>query len=423
MSLAGAAREAGGWLHSQHVFDTPENQAEYPQPPGAKAGNWFSVGVLRDPALAGHRHDGRSGNRTVFRKRDRRDGPVAKTAGTAGIRRHRVGRPLLLLLFHDWPAERTGCGLCRAVASMSRDRFFAAANGGEQAITSSRGLAPPQPTWMDDETYARMPESIAAREVHVHVKQPGFRTDSFVVVTTLTDAETYTAEEIGELFRKRWLVELDIRALEVHAGDGRVACCQTPEMVRKEIWAALLAYNLIRQTMLQAALTGRPLAARLELDPCAANGCRVVDDRGPVVSRSSGNAHRCCSGKGFVDRLSDDVRDRIEPRAIKRRPKPHDLLTKPRAESQRDELLKSRFLSSHRPDSGASPGAQRPMTTQIRRPPCRHGSGACASVKKRRECRPPAKPGGPPASLLAPAPPVAPAAATSRPASGSAIRS
>ncbi len=161
---------------------------------------------------------------------------------------------------------------------------------GDHIVTWAR---PPQPTWMDDETYARMPESIAVREVHVHVKQPGFRTDSFVVVTTLTDAETYTAEEIGELFRKRWLVELDIRALKSTLGMD-VLRCQTPEMVRKEIWATLLAYNLIRQTMLQAALPAG-LSPRDRLHPCAANGCRVVDDRGPVVSRSSGNAHRRCS--------------------------------------------------------------------------------------------------------------------------------
>ncbi len=128
-------------------------------------------------------------------------------------------------------------------------------------------------------------------EVHVHVKQPGFRTDSFVVVTTLTDAETYTAEEIGDLFRKRWLAELDIRALKSTLGMD-VLRCQTPEMVRKEIWAALLACNLIRQAMLQAALQAdlspRELSFTHALVTVAASWMTVAQ----LSPRSSGSAHR-----------------------------------------------------------------------------------------------------------------------------------
>jgi hypothetical protein len=61
---------------------------------------------------------------------------------------------------------------------------------------------------MDEATYERMPKSIEVREVLVQVNQPGFRTESLVVVTTLCDAEEYTSREIAELYRGRWHVEV-----------------------------------------------------------------------------------------------------------------------------------------------------------------------------------------------------------------------
>ena len=86
---------------------------------------------------------------------------------------------------------------------------------------------PVKPTWMDDETYRRMPKSIAVREVQVRVSQPGFRVESLVVVTSLTDAATYTTEDIAELYHQRWLAELPCRVDwpcdQNHIGHGHVA--------------------------------------------------------------------------------------------------------------------------------------------------------------------------------------------------------
>ncbi len=113
-------------------------------------------------------------------------------------------------------------------------------------------IRPAKPEWMDQETYDRMPEPIEVREVLVQVDQPGFRTKSLVVVTSLCDVEEYASEEIAELYRSRWLVELDIRAIKITL-DMDVLRCKTPEMVRRELWTHLLAYNLIRRTILQSA--------------------------------------------------------------------------------------------------------------------------------------------------------------------------
>ena len=79
--------------------------------------------------------------------------------------------------------------------------------------------------------------------MQVRVNQPGFRVQSLVVVTSLTDAKRYTKHAIAELYHKRWLAELDMDVLR----------CKSSKMVRKEIWMCLAAYNLIRHSMLQAA--------------------------------------------------------------------------------------------------------------------------------------------------------------------------
>jgi putative transposase len=318
--------------------DTPENQAEYPQPPAQKPGLGFPLArcvILLSLATA--------------MAADLEIGPYSgKETGETALLRKLLARlesgDILLAdcyycsYFMICLLQELGVDFvvrlhqCRATDFRRGERL----GTGDHVVTWAR---PPQPKWMDDETYARMPESIAVREVEVRVKQPGFRVASFVVVTTLTDAETYTVEDIGDLFRKRWLVELDIRALKSTLGMD-VLRCQTPEMVRKEIWAALLAYNLIRQTMLQAALPAglspRQLSFTHALQTVAASWTNMA-----LLSPTRQEALIAAALKGLRRPLVGRRPDRIEPRAIKRRPKPHDLLTKPRAEA-RDELLKTR---------------------------------------------------------------------------------
>ena len=67
---------------------------------------------------------------------------------------------------------------------------------------------PAKPDWMDQETYDSMPKLLTLRQSEVKVHQPGFRVESFILVTTLTDAKKYTKQDIAELYHKRWLVEV-----------------------------------------------------------------------------------------------------------------------------------------------------------------------------------------------------------------------
>jgi hypothetical protein len=108
------------------------------------------------------------------------------------------------------------------------------------------------PEWLSAEEFAALPDELALREVRVRVAKPGYRVQTLVVVTTLTDPDEFSRDDIAELFRQRWHAELDLRSIKavMHMD---VLRCETPAMVRKEVWMHLLAYNLLRSVMCAAA--------------------------------------------------------------------------------------------------------------------------------------------------------------------------
>jgi hypothetical protein len=142
----------------------------------------------------------------------------------------------------------------------------------EHVVTWSR---PARPEWLDEATYAAMPATLELREIRVDLKERGFRTKMVVVVTTLLDAQAYAADEVADLYRLRWHAELDLRCLKTTLGMD-ILRCMSPEMVRKEVWAHLLAYNLIRSVMAQAAQAGdfTPPAVELQGDVANPGGIR-----------------------------------------------------------------------------------------------------------------------------------------------------
>ena len=195
---------------------------------------------------------------------------------------------------------------------------------------------PQRPQWMDPATYDALPDSLCMRELQVRIEQPGFRVESFVVVTTLTDAKQYTCKDVAELYHKRWLVELDIRAIKITLGMD-VLRCQSPEMVRREVATCMLAYNLIRQSMLQSAqaagLSPRGQSFTAAMQKIAAGWIVAVTlDEDAVTLLTETHLEQVAQ-----HRIGNRP-DRVEPRAVKRRPKSHKLLTQPR-EQAREELL------------------------------------------------------------------------------------
>ena len=106
---------------------------------------------------------------------------------------------------------------------------------------------------MDKDTYLQIAESLVLREIRYTITESGRRTKLIDVITTLTDAEEHTTEDIAEFYGFRWNSELDIRAIKesLHLGHVR---CKSPEMVRREVRTTILAYNLIRVTAASAAV-------------------------------------------------------------------------------------------------------------------------------------------------------------------------
>lgn len=109
------------------------------------------------------------------------------------------------------------------------------------------------PEWLDRAEYDALPHQLRLREVRVTVRVPGFRVWSLVVVTTLLDPVEFPAEELALLYRQRWQAELDLRSIKA-VMQMDVLRCESPEMIRKELWVHLLAYNLIRSVMSATAL-------------------------------------------------------------------------------------------------------------------------------------------------------------------------
>ncbi|MGH7225851.1 MAG: IS4 family transposase, partial [Gemmataceae bacterium] len=267
--------------------DTPENQAAYPQPNTQQEGLGFplarlvvmlswATGMLGGMAIGPYRGK-ETGETALFRQLfDRlREGDVVVAdccfcSYFMICLLRELGVDLVLRLHQQRTADfRRGQRL----------------GPGDHVVEWPR---PSRPEWMDEATYARMPASIRIREVEVAVTQPGFRVEKFVVATTLLDAETYTRDDLADLYRGRWLAELDIRAIKCNLGMD-VLRCKSPEMVRKEIWASLLAYNLIRQTMLQAAYSSGHSPRCLAEKPSAADrACGAAMESNDAAGQARG---------------------------------------------------------------------------------------------------------------------------------------
>jgi Transposase DDE domain len=195
------------------------------------------------------------------------------------------------------------------------------------------------PEWMSREEYEAMPPWLAIREVRVPVKDPTKRVRKLVIATTLLDARTYPAKELGGLFRQRWHAELDLRSLKTHM-HMEMLRTKSPEMVRKEVAAHLLAYNLIRGVMAEAARGEgiKPRAVSFKGAQHTVREFEAVHLYDPErIERDLPRLVSLIGRKRVGDRP-----DRYEPRAVKRRPKPHPLLRMTRKKAK--ALIKRGFI-------------------------------------------------------------------------------
>lgn len=348
----GSALEAGvdaRWLWKQrrvYVYDgssvsmpdTPKNQAAYPQPIVQKPGLGFPLariaaifslacGAVLDVGICRYAGKGQSELgmlRTLWKLFLPGDVMLAD-------RLMCTWTEMVML------KERGVDCVCRLTSHRIADfRRGKRLGKGDHIVQWSK---PTKPRSIDRQTYDALPEFLTVRECRVRVEQPGFRVRTLFIATTLLNAGEFTRDDLAQLYRARWNAELDLRSLK-QTLQMDVLRCKTPELVRKELWTHILAYNLIRTIMAQA-------ATRHGLEPRSISfkgAVQILEAFQPVIALEGERdaAFRRILYHHLLYAIAThrvaDRPDRIEPRRKKRRPKPYDRLMKPRHEAKRDLL-------------------------------------------------------------------------------------
>jgi hypothetical protein len=182
-----------------------------------------------------------------------------------------------------------------------------------------------RPDWMSKEEYHAAPDSLTVRE---------FRAGGKTIVTTMKCHKRYPKEMLKTLYKSRWHIELDIRNIKDTMGMN-ILSCKTPEMAAKEIWVYLLAYNLIRLMMAQSALLADIKPRSISFKHCLQLWLMHMQAPQGLDDRNIDYLFQIMAQQRVGNRPG-----RIEPRAIKRRPKAYPLLMKPRDEA-RTEVMKN----------------------------------------------------------------------------------
>jgi len=172
------------------------------------------------------------------------------------------------------------------------------------------------PVWMNSDEYDRSPDAVIVRELYAGGK---------ILVTTLLCPKTTSKNEIKSLYKERWNIELDFRNIKTTLGMDILICC-TPEMVQKEIWVYLMAYNIIRYIMLQSALLADILPRQISFK----HSVQIW-----ILWSKQADENDDHYWSSILILIAQNIvgnrPGRIEPRAVKRRPKPFPLLTEMRA--------------------------------------------------------------------------------------------
>ncbi len=201
---------------------------------------------------------------------------------------------------------------------------------------------PSKAKWMSQELYDSIPEEMKIRIITFDSTIDD-KTEPLYVVTTLLDHYQYSAHEIGVLYGYRWHVELDIFAIKQSLNLDHLRC-KTPDMIRRELWTTLLAYNMVRLVCAQAAAVYDKLPRQMSFTM----GCNVLLSQWLMPPKEMVRAE--LGRHNLFQIASNEVGNRsgrIEPRVVKHRPKSYPLMTKPRNQYNRAKT-KNRTIARKR---------------------------------------------------------------------------
>ena len=319
--------------------DTPRNQAAYPQNPAQKAGIGFPIArfvvvislataCVVDCAIA--RYKGKETGETAPLRQI--IGCFAK--GDVAVADRFYGNYWMIVLL-----MQAGVDVCfRKHQARHTDFRRGRRLGKDDHIVSWH--RPGRPPWMSKEMYDSMPKSIELREIRYVITKPGRKQDPFVIVTTMTDIEGADAvqyEDLAELFGFRWSAELDIRSIKTHMNLNHLRC-KSPEMVRKEFWVTMLAYNAIRTTALGSAWICGTRPREVSFVSC----CQFVLAAWDLIDILTPTARRsyCVSRLEQIGKCVVGKRPgRFEPRVRKKRGSNYNLMMQSR------EVLRARLAA------------------------------------------------------------------------------
>ncbi len=192
-------------------------------------------------------------------------------------------------------------------------------------------VRPRRPKDWDKADWQSLPEQLNLRIVRIRIEVKGFRVRQYDLVTTLLDAELYSSDDLAELYFRRWAVELFFRHIKTTMGMEMLRC-KTPEMVRKELRMFIIAYNLIRALMQEA-------AGLYQCDLTRMSFKGTVD----TLRQFSYAIHATSNTPRNQSRIIDEMllviasekvplrEHRSEPRAVKKRPKSYPRLNQHRS--------------------------------------------------------------------------------------------
>ena len=195
-------------------------------------------------------------------------------------------------------------------------------------------IKPPRPDWMGRREYDRLPRYLYLRAVRVLIRQPGFRTRRLVLVTTLTDTAAVTRADLADLYRRRWQAELHLRSLK-QSLQMDILRGHSPAMVRKEVWAHLLVYNLVRRVLVQAAACAGVRADEVSFTGTLQTVNAFLPELRAVATAAEARVLWAVLLWAVGQHRVGKRPDRYEPRAVKRRPKNFARLKQPREQARR----------------------------------------------------------------------------------------
>ncbi|MDH5263098.1 MAG: IS4 family transposase [Gammaproteobacteria bacterium] len=315
--------------------DTPENQAEYPHPKSQKPG--VGLPIARAVAIV---------SLATACVTDLAIGPYqGKETGETALLRSLLGS---LAAGDIAVMDRYYCSFMMIALLLRQGTHTCARKHQRRHSDFRRGqrlgkydhlivwTRPQRPAWMDEETYAQIPETLVLREIRYNIVEPGRRTQTIDVITTLIDAGEYTKEDIAELYGFRWNSELDIRSIKSSLNLGHVRC-KSPEMVHREVWTTILGYNLIRTTAAGAALLHDKQPRQISFtSTCQYVLASWMQLSGGLVDASSLEEYLLLMLKQIAACEVANRPGRLEPRVLKRRRHGYKLMPKSRAELRKE---------------------------------------------------------------------------------------